>query len=259
MFDNYVVAKKSKRRTWKTVLISVSVVLHVVAVLALLMIRGFWVIEKLAQPKGDVAIATAATPPPPPPPPKASKKKKKPKTDKKVVKKIKPREMTQPIDKPVDEPDVEIEVVDEDEGVEGGVEGGVAGGILGGVVGGMEGLPGGKLEEPPPPPPPPAKPKIVSPQVLKGQRIAGEDRIEPDETTKMKLQRDGHSQIVTTVKICLAANGSVSKLSVLKSSGYPSYDRKIQAKMRQWRYKPYTVNGKPTPACSTVTFIYRQT
>ena len=254
MFENYVGAKTQKRRTGATILVSVSVTLHVIAVAALL-IRGFWVIDKLAPPKGDIAIAVAPPPPPPPPPPKASKKKQKPKTDKKVVKRIKPKVLTQTVEKP-EELDVEVEIIDEDEGVEGGVEGGEIGGVLGGVVGGtLEGLPGGKLDAPPPPP---AKPKLVAPQVVRGLRQSGEDQISPDDTTKMKMQRDGLNQVIATIKMCLSARGTVTSLSVLKSSGYPSYDRKIQSKMRQWRYKPYRADGKPVPVCTPVTFIYRQ-
>ena len=35
----------------------------------------------------------------------------------------------------------------------------------------------------------------------------------------MKMQRDGLSQVVATVKMCLTAGGSVKNLTVLKSSG----------------------------------------
>jgi hypothetical protein len=28
--------------------------------------------------------------------------------------------------------------------------------------------------------------------------------------------------------------------------------------MRNWRYKPYLVNGKAVPVCTAVTFIYSQ-
>ncbi len=255
MFDNYVGAKTQKRRKWVTVLVSVSVALHVVVVLVLL-IRGFWVIDKLSPPKRELALAVAPPPPQPPPPPKASKKKK---IDKKVVKRVKPKDTTQPVEKKDDEPDVEIEIIDDDEGVEGGVEGGVAGGVVGGVVGGtLEGLPGGMIEKAPPPPPP-QKPKIVPQVAIEQKRIAGEKQIIPDEGTKLQIKRDGKTQIVSTVKMCLSNGGSVSSLKVLKSSGYPNYDRKIQSKMREWKYKPFVVNGKPVPVCTSVTFIYRQT
>lgn len=165
---------------------------------------------------------------------------------------------TQPVEKKEDEEDIDVEIVPVDVGVEGGVEGGVAGGMIGGVVGGvLEGVPGGTIDEPPPPPPPP-KPRVVPQVAVEAQRIAGEKQILPDDSTRMQMQRDGKNQIVATVKMCLSAGGDISSISVLRSSGYPDYDRKIRAKMGEWKYNPFLVNGKPVPVCTSVTFIYRQ-
>lgn len=253
MFENYVGAKTRKRRTWVTVLITVSVAVHAVGVVAMI-IKGFWTIDKLTPPKRELALAVAPPPPPPPPPPKASKRKQ---TDKKTIKRIKPKDTTQPVDKPEELPD-DVEIVDPDEGVEGGVEGGVAGGVVGGVIGGIEGLPGGVINKPPPPPPPPEKPQIVPQVAVEQKRVAGEKNIIPDEATKLQIKRDGQTQVVATVKMCLSIEGGVQSLSMLKSSGYPAYDRKIESKMREWRYQPFIVNGKAVPVCTSITFIYRQ-
>ncbi|MEM9491577.1 MAG: hypothetical protein AAGC55_20700, partial [Myxococcota bacterium] len=75
MFENYVGAKTQKRRKWVSALIGASVLIHVAVVLALL-IHGYWVVEKLALPKGEVTIAVAPPPPPPPPPAKKATPKK---------------------------------------------------------------------------------------------------------------------------------------------------------------------------------------
>lgn len=164
---------------------------------------------------------------------------------------------TQPVDKPVEE-DVEIEVV-EDLGIEGGIEGGVAGGVIGGVVGGvLEGVPGGVIDEPPPPPPAPEKPRVVTQVAVEAQRIAGEKNIQPDDTTKIQMQRDGKSRIVATYRMCLTKSGDIANINMAKSSGYPEYDRKINSKMREWRYRPFVVNGQPAPVCTSITFIYTQ-
>jgi protein TonB len=256
MFDNFVVAKTQKRRRWKSLLISISVFVHAVA-LVVLLIRGFWVIEKLPLPKREVTLAVSAPPPPPPPPPAPSKKVEvKPDT----VKRVKPMDTTQPVDKPVDQPDVEVEIV-EDVGVEGGVEGGVAGGMIGGVVGGvLEGVPGGVIDEPPPPPPPPPpdKPRVVPQVAVEAKRVAGEKNIQPDDTTKIQMQRDGKTQIVANYKMCLTKGGEIASINMVKSSGYPDYDRKINSKMQEWRYEPFLVNGEPSPVCTSITFIYSQ-
>src|SRR5690349_7094238 len=112
MFDNYVGAKTQKRATWATALIAVSVIAHGLLG-GIMVIRSFWVIEKLSTPETDVSLSSA--PPPPPPPPGGSKKK----TEKKVVKKTK--EALQPDDTKKPEPETDEP---EDDGVEGGVEGG---------------------------------------------------------------------------------------------------------------------------------------
>jgi hypothetical protein len=45
----------------------------------------------------------------------------------------------------------------------------------------------------------------------------------------------------------------------LKTTGFPSYDNKIVSTIRgEWRYRPFMVNGKATPVCTAVTFIYSQ-
>jgi protein TonB len=253
MFDNFVVAKTQKRRRWKSLLISISVVVHAVALVALL-IRGFWVIEKLPLPKREVTVAVAPPPPPPPPPPAPSKKVEI-KPDK--VKRVKPMDATQPIDKPLAPEEVDVEIV-EDVGVEGGVEGGVSGGMIGGVVGGvLEGVPGGVIDEPPPPPPP-EKPRVVAQVAVEAQRISGEKIIQPDDSTKIQMQRDGKVQIEARYMMCLTKAGTIKSINQVKPSGYPEYDRKIQGKMGEWRYRPYLANGVPTEVCTAITFIYKQ-
>ena len=59
------------------------------------------------------------------------------------------------------------------------------------------------------------------------------------------------------VKMCLTSGGTVQKLNVLKTTGHPAYDNKIKTKMREWKYRPFMVNGKAVPVCTSVTFIYR--
>jgi protein TonB len=239
MFDNYVVAKTQKRATWATALIAVSVIAHGVAGAALV-VRSFWVIEKLSTPDTDVALGSA--PPPPPPPPGGSTKK----TEKKVVKKVK--EPTQPDETKKPEPQDEAP---EDEGVEGGVEGGVVGGVVGGVLGGVEGgLGGGDA-----PPPKVEEPKLVPQQAIEAQRISGEKDIQPPNDVNVAIRRAGQ-RVVGVIKMCLTGGGTVSTLKVLKSTGFPGYDNKIKSKMREWKYRPFMVNGKAVPVCTSVTFIY---
>src|SRR5262249_45099980 len=111
---------------------------------------------------------------------------------------------------------------------------------------------------PPPPPPPPQPPQAVAPQLLEGQRIAGEKQMVPDDVPKTEIQRSGKDKIVGSFKLCITAGGDISTISQLKSTGFSAYDSKIQREMRSWRYRPYEVNGKAVPVCTAVTFIYSQ-
>jgi protein TonB len=135
-------------------------------------------------------------------------------------------------------------------GVEGGEEGGTVGGELTGVVG---------APPPPPPPPPPAPPATVAPTALDANRISGEKLIVPDDVTKTEISRSGKDKLVGTYKLCITADGNISSVGQLKSTGFAAYDSKIQNTIRgEWRYRPFMVNGKAAPVCTAVTFIYSQ-
>jgi TonB family protein len=118
-------------------------------------------------------------------------------------------------------------------------------------------LPSPPLQSVPPMPPSPLPP-TVAPMQLEGLRISGDKNIVPDDLTKVEISRSGKGKIVTSYKLCLSTAGSISSVSVLKSSGFPAYDAKIQREMRTWRYRPYVVDGKASPVCTAVTYIYSQ-
>jgi TonB family protein len=94
--------------------------------------------------------------------------------------------------------------------------------------------------------------------MLEGLRISGVKNIVPDDVTKVEIQRSGKTKIIGSFKLCIDANGAVLSVAQLKSTGFSAYDTKIKTAMQAWRYKPYTVNGKPVPVCTAVTFIYSQ-
>lgn len=244
MFDNYVGAKLTRRPRWLSIVIVVSVVFHA-GVAGALIVRSLWVIDKLQPPETELTLS--APPPPPPPPPAGSSK---PHVEvKKVVHKV--HDTVQP-DKDK-KPDPTPEADTQDNGVEGGVEGGVAGGVVGGVLGGVEGgVLGGTGDQPAPK----EEPKIVPQVALEAQRISGEKNIQPPDNVAVQISRSGKPS-VGVIKMCLSSGGSVDKLQVLKSTGYAPYDSKIKNTMRNWRYRPFKVNGRAVPVCTSVTFIYR--
>lgn len=70
------------------------------------------------------------------------------------------------------------------------------------------------------------------------------------------MRQNGESATSALIKVCLAINGTVSSVTVVKSTRYAAYDAAVVAAARQWVYRPYTVNGTPTPACGFVTIQY---
>jgi hypothetical protein len=129
-----------------------------------------------------------------------------------------------------------------------GVEGGVVGGDLSGAV---------AAPPPPPPPPPSPPPQLVAPSALEALRIAGDKIILPDPDTRTEIIASGKDRLVGTYKLCVTASGNIQTVVQLKSTGFPAYDAKIRATIRdEWRYRPFLINGKPAAVCTAATFIY---
>jgi hypothetical protein len=111
----------------------------------------------------------------------------------------------------------------------------------------------------PPPMPPPAVPQVVAPAALDAYRIAGERTIVPDAVTMDAISRAGADTVVSTYKLCVTAEGNINVLTQMRSSNFPAYDEKIRNTIRRdWRYRPFLLNGKPTPVCTALRFIYSQ-
>lgn len=100
--------------------------------------------------------------------------------------------------------------------------------------------------------------KSVAPSLLEPLRIAGAKNIGPDDRTKEELAAAGMKRLVGSFKLCLDATGAVRTVDILKPTGAPAYDTKILAGMRQWRFRPYVVDGEAQAVCTAVTFIYAQ-
>jgi eukaryotic-like serine/threonine-protein kinase len=109
------------------------------------------------------------------------------------------------------------------------------------------------------PPPLPMPVQTVTPTALDANRIAGERDIVPDNLTQSEIGRAGVDKVVGAFKVCIAADGAITTVSQLKSTGFPGYDNKILNTIRgKWRYRPFIVNAKPVPVCTAVRFIYSQ-
>jgi TonB family protein len=109
------------------------------------------------------------------------------------------------------------------------------------------------------------EPHNVAPLELEKYRIKGDRDVVPDDADKLAIQSAarvtgdaGEARLIASLKFCLDRTGKVSHVRQLKSSGYPGYDQKLQDAVAPWLFRPYLVDGKPVPACTAVTFIYKQ-
>lgn len=100
--------------------------------------------------------------------------------------------------------------------------------------------------------------RSLPPSMLEGWRISGSRYIVPDDETKTAIQRSRKRKLVGSFKLCLTEDGRISKVELLKPTGFPAYDATLMQEMWRWRYRPYEVDGKQVPVCTRVTFIYAQ-
>ncbi len=265
MFDALVA--KPKPRRWQTAVIVGSAVAHA-AVIAGIAVSAMWQVKKLEV--ADGVDITFNVPPPQgqtAPPPAGSLEVMKPEPPREPPK-VKPDVLVQPEDAPKDPPKVTT-------------------GTTGDTTTGTGTGPGGDGTDPDADPankqtcPTPGaciddskgkppeddkedvvivkKPETVRPDVAKGLRYAGNDQIHPPERVRVDMMHQGKQRLMPTVQICVDERGAVDKLRILKSSGFQAYDDKILGEMRNWKYRPYLVNGVPSPMCTVTVFQYSMT
>lgn len=123
--------------------------------------------------------------------------------------------------------------------------------------------PGATVEvrpSPPVPAPAPApaverEPVHVSPAELDRLRLTGDKNIMPDLATQTALDLTG-DPVIGGFRLCVDITGHVANVTRLRSTRFDKYDQTIERTMRTWTYRPYVVDGAPSPACADITIIY---
>jgi len=265
MFEHFEDARRGRRSRWAYAVLAATVGVHGLLLFGVVA-RGWWNIDKLTLPHEGVALAVMATPPSAPPVRKGSPHPKRTAGEHKDARRV-ADDTTQPVrlSAPVDTQASGGDVVGDPRGSSVGV---ATGSCFGPTCDPNSPLgDGGEI---------PAcrqdagccgrgdccdqsvcKETIVPQVAVAKQFVSGERKPRPDDATRAAMARDRVAQVVTAVKYCITAGGAVSRLELLKSSGYSAYDSRILTAMRRWRYRPFRVNGQATPVCSATTFIYR--
>lgn len=186
-----------------------------------------------ALPKQQLMTFLVAPPPPPPPPPPAA-------APVRVVKQIQTDIVNGQLRTPTKIPQ-KVQMIKEDEapppvmassGVVGGVPGGVPGGQMGGVIGGIISST------------PMAVPKVATPQRVRVSQGVSQGllvkRIQPNYPP---LARQARIQGTVVLQAEISKDGSIQNLHLI--SGHPMLAPAAIEAVKQWKYKPYLLNGEP--------------
>ena len=203
-------------------------------------------------PKAQLLTFLVAPPPPPPPPPPAA-------AVQKIVHQIQTDVLSSGQLRTPSRIPQKVQMIKEEEapppmpttgGVVGGVPGGIPGGQLGGVIGGIVNSTSNLAAVPKFVPVTPQRVRI-SQGVTKGLLV---HRVEPSYPTLAKSARVQGEVILTAV---ISTNGEIENLQLV--SGHPMLVPAALAAVKQWRYKPYLLNGQPVEVETTITVIFALT
>jgi protein TonB len=205
-----------------------------------LMLIGVMVLIPLlfteALPKAQLMMSLVAPPPPPPPPP--------PPAVVHVVKQVQTNIINDQLRTPTKIPK-KIEMIKEDAapppmtaGVVGGISDGPGqvGGVIGGIISST----------------PVAVPKVATPQRVRvSQGVTQGLKIRDVKPSYPALARQARIQGTVLLQAVISKDGSIEGLKVL--SGHPMLVPAAIDAVKQWRYKPYILNGEPVEVDTQVT------
>ncbi|HEY5176183.1 MAG TPA: TonB family protein [Terriglobales bacterium] len=240
MFEDSLVESGGRLRSKRGTTTMISFVLQILLIGVLVLLP---LIFTEALPRQQLMTFLVAPPPPPPPPPP-------PAAEVHIVKKIQSELDNGQLRTPTAIPK-KIQMIKEDEpppttgvaGVVGGVPGGVPGGSMGGVLGGM-------LSSTPVSIPKAATPQRVrvSSGVSQGLLIRKTTPVYPP------LARQARIQGTVVLQALIGKDGAIQNLHVV--SGHPMLTGAALDAVKQWRYKPYYLNGEPVDVETTVNVVF---
>src|SRR6202165_256287 len=234
MFEDSLIESGNKLKTKRLGTTVLSFLLQVGLIGILILIP---LIYTDALPKGNLMTFLVAPPPPPPPPPP-------PAAAIKVVK-IQSEVINGQLRTPTKIPN-KVQMIKEEEappdmgaGVPGGVPGGIPGGSTGGVMGGILGSANAAI------------PKVATPQRVRvSTGVATGLLIKKVTPNYPQLAKQARIQGTVVLQAEISKDGTIQNLQLI--SGHPMLAPAAIEAVRQWRYKPYLLNGEPVAVETTV-------
>src|SRR5579884_3607074 len=240
MFEDSLLESGGRLRTkrgWTTIL---SFILQSLLVAILILIP---LLYTEALPKQQLMTFLVAPPPPPPPPPPPAA------APVKAVKVVQTDIVSCQLRTPTKIPE-KVQMIKEEEapppvmasgGVVGGVPGGVPGGSMGGVIGGIIGNT------------PVAVPKVATPQRVRvSQGVTQGMVLHKVNPVYPALARAARVQGSVVLAAIIGKDGTIQNLHVISSSSPLLIQAALDA-VKQWRYRPYILNGEPVEVDTQVT------
>jgi protein TonB len=229
MFEDSLIESGGKLKTSRgwTSIVSFIIQIGIIGVMVLIPL-----IFTEALPKGQMMFLLVAPPPPPPPPPPAA-------AMVQHVRVVQTDIVNGELRTPTKIPE-KIKMIQEDEappamasaGVVGGVPGGIPGGQMGGVIGGIISAT------------PVAVPKVATPQRVRvSSGVSSGLLIRRVNPTYPPLARQARIQGVVILQAQISKDGSIENLQLI--SGHPMLAPAAIEAVKQWKYKPYLLNGEP--------------
>jgi len=237
---------QKRRQTWATL---GSFVLQCLLIMGLILLPLYYTQEL---PKSQLLTFLIAPPPPPPPPPAAQQAAK-------IMKQIQSDLLSGgQLRTPTRIPE-KVQMIKEEEapppmpgagGVVGGVPGGIPGGQLGGVIGGIVNATSNLSYLPKLQPVVPQRVRI-SQGVTNGLLV---HKVEPPYPV---LAKSARIQGDVVLKAIIDREGNIQDLQLM--SGHPMLAPAAIEAVKQWRYRPYLLNGQPVEVETTITVIFTLT
>ena len=231
MFEDSLIESGGRLKTKRGATTAISFILQALLVGVLVLIP---LIFTEALPKQQLMTFLVAPPPPPPPPPPPAA------APVKIVKQIQSDLVNGQLRTPTKIPQ-KVQMIKEDEapppemstgGVVGGVPGGVPGGQMGGVIGGIISST------------PVAVPKVATPQRVRVSLGVSQGllvkRVQPNYPP---LARQARIQGTVLLQAEISKDGTIENLRLI--SGHPMLAPAAIEAVKQWRYRPYMLNGEP--------------
>ncbi len=231
MFEDSLIESGGRLKTQRGRTSAIAFLLEIMIIIVMILIP---LIFTEALPRTQLMTFLVAPPPTPPPPPPAA-------APVKIVKVIQTDIVNGELRTPTKIPQ-KVQMIKEDEapppvmstaGVIGGVPGGVPGGQMGGVIGGIvnaaSNLP---------------VPKIATPQRIRvSSGVQSGLLIRKVNPTYPPLARQARIQGVVILQAQISKEGNIENLQLI--SGHPMLAPAAIDAVKQWKYKPYLLNGEP--------------